>query len=86
MKRPNRHKLPLDLCAARTDLTDRECAKLIGGLIGVLCQMADVETVRRSVVWWAETEEAWKFMQAVETAAATDELARSFIERMKQEH
>jgi hypothetical protein len=44
---------------ARTDLTDRECSKIIGGLIGVLCTMATPETVRNAVKWWADNGAAW---------------------------
>lgn len=48
---------------ARTDLTDRECSKIIGGLIGSLCQMADEQAVRRAVRFWAETDELWKAIE-----------------------
>lgn len=44
---------------ARQDLTDRECSKIIGGLLGSLCSMASVETVRDAVKWWAEREDVW---------------------------
>ena len=53
----------MDPRPARTDLTDRECIRLIGGLIGGLTQMADVDTVRAAVRWWAETDEAWVALQ-----------------------
>lgn len=43
----------------RTDLTDRECAKIIGGIIGSLTQVADAAAVRQAVRWWADTDEAW---------------------------
>lgn len=49
----------LDSRPARTDLTDRECAKILGGLIGSLCLMTNVETVRSAVEHWAEESEAW---------------------------
>lgn len=49
----------LSPAVARTDLTDRECSKIIGGLLGSLCTVADVDAVRRAVQWWAETPEAW---------------------------
>ena len=55
--------------AARTDLTDRECAKLLGALIGGLCQQASPQTVRDAVRWWAEADEAWNAMEASTTAA-----------------
>lgn len=50
----------LDPHAARTDLTDRECAKLIGGTVGVLMQMAGDNEVRRALRWWAElSDDQW---------------------------
>jgi len=54
----------LDERPARNDLTDRECAKIIGALLGGLCQMVEsVETVRRAVKWWAEHPEAFEPME-----------------------
>lgn len=47
---------------ARTDLTDRECAKLLGSCIGGLTLMADKQAVRDAVRWWAETDAAWDSM------------------------
>lgn len=47
----------LDPREARKDLTDRECAKLIGGAIGCLLDMADRATVLRAIAWWAENAE-----------------------------
>ena len=37
------------------DLTDREIASLLGGFIGNLCNYTDTETVRRAVLWWAQS-------------------------------
>ena len=42
-------------------LTKRECAKLLGGTIGTLVDMAPVEVVHAAVKWWAETNAAWEF-------------------------
>ena len=54
----------LDPRPARTDLTDRECSRIIGGLLGSLVGNApDVETVRRAVRWWAETDQVWVWME-----------------------
>jgi hypothetical protein len=44
------------------DLTDRECSKLLGSLIGGLCLMADKRTVRRAVRFWAESDDLWQMM------------------------
>jgi hypothetical protein len=48
---------------ARTDLTDRECAKVIGAILGGLAQMTDLATVKRAMKWWVETPAAWQMLQ-----------------------
>jgi hypothetical protein len=54
----------LDPRPARTDLTDRECARIIGGLLGSLSGIAfDAATVRRAVRFWADTDELWVMME-----------------------
>lgn len=63
-------KKPLDTRPARTDLTDRECSKIIGGVIGTLMQMAPAERVRAAVTWWAETDEAWLVLEDMSKIAA----------------
>lgn len=40
---------PLDPRPARTDLTDRECTKIIGGLLAPLVQRAGSECIRPAV-------------------------------------
>ena len=60
MKTPERK--PLDPTPIRT-FTDRECASIIGGLLGGLVQYSDVDTVRRAVLWWAETDIAWTMLE-----------------------
>jgi len=50
---------------ARTDLTDRELTKIIGGLLGGLVQMTDVQTLRDVVSWWADSDEAWESLEQV---------------------
>jgi hypothetical protein len=55
----------LDPRPARTDLTDRECARIIGGLLGSLAgSVQDVDTVKRAVKWWAETDQAWRSIES----------------------
>jgi hypothetical protein len=49
-------------------LTQKECQKVIGGIIGSLCEMAgDVDTVRRAVEWWLSSDPqaqgAWNFLK-----------------------
>lgn len=66
---------------ARTDMTDRECAKIIGGLIGSLCLLADRDQVRKAVQWWAEQDAAWgAFPQTAQqaNAIATGQVHRIF--------
>lgn len=41
-------------------LTDRECANVLGCLIGGLATMNDPTVVRRAVRWWADSDEAWR--------------------------
>lgn len=41
-------------------LTSRECAKLLGGMVGGLVGTATIEDVRTAVRWWAETDAAWE--------------------------
>ena len=58
-------KLPkLDCRSARVDFTDRECTKILGGVIGALLQSAPPDTVKRALRWWAEFPEvhpgAWE--------------------------
>lgn len=43
----------LDSREARTDLTDRECVKTIGALLGGLLLMAPEEALRNAVMWYA---------------------------------
>jgi hypothetical protein len=54
-------KQPLDPTPIRS-FTDRECASIIGTLLGGLVQYSDLDTVRRAITWWAETEEAWAML------------------------
>jgi hypothetical protein len=43
----------LDTRPARTDLTSRECSKIIGSIIGGLILMAPRSALREAVTWWA---------------------------------
>ncbi len=51
--------MSLPQSAIKRDLTDRECAKLIGGLVATLVQMSSPTVVRRAVRWWAREDGAW---------------------------
>lgn len=55
-------KIKLDERCARSDLTDREITKIIGGQLYAFVEMSDIETTRRAVRWLAETDEFWKFL------------------------
>lgn len=72
-------KVTLSTAPARTDLTDRECAKLIGSFIGSLCDIAPVENVERALQWWAQHPEAWEYLRASMAAvkATADSVAAS---------
>lgn len=54
------------------DLTSRECAKLLGGVIGGLVHLADVDEVRAAVRFWAESEDGWKAMRGTKLAMSVD--------------
>lgn len=69
-------KKKLDPRPARTDLTDRECTKLICGLLGSMSLMAEVETLRESLRWLVETEDIW-FSFKAQRAAILSALAES---------
>ena len=47
----------------RTDLTDRELVKIIGGLLGSLGLMADLSDLRNAVRWWAASDDAWAMLK-----------------------
>lgn len=51
--------MALDTRPARNDLTSRECAKLIGGLLSSLCDQASIEEVKEAVDWWSQNQTAW---------------------------
>ncbi len=47
-------------------LTSRECAKIIGSVLGGLVQMSDRETVRSALKWWLENPGALDALKAFE--------------------
>jgi len=49
--------MALDSKPARL-LTDRECTKILGGVVGALMTMATPETVVIALNWWVEHPEA----------------------------
>jgi hypothetical protein len=67
---PTARKPKLDPRPARKDLTSREIAKLLGGNLGSLLQMAKPSDVRDAVRWWAQvSDEEWQFfVQSLEAA------------------
>lgn len=50
-------KAKLDKREARTDLTSRECAKLIGGMLSGLAGMARAGEIKLALSWWAQHPE-----------------------------
>lgn len=63
----------LDVRPGRTDLTSREIAKIIGGLLGGLARMAEIEDIKIAVRWWADTPEAWSYLSASKLLAIAEE-------------
>jgi len=63
----------LDKRPAHT-LTDRECAKLLGSLLGGMLGMSSLENVRAAIEWWAKHPEAIDALhgtiEKMQTAAA----------------
>jgi len=56
------------IAEAERALTQKECQKVLGGIIGSLCEMAqDVDTVHRAVEWWMSSDPAaqgaWNFFK-----------------------
>lgn len=54
----------LSTVEARTDLTSRECAKLLGAMIGGLLQMAPLEEIRCAVRWLDVEDAYWDLIRA----------------------
>ena len=79
----------LDSRESRNDLTDRECVKLIGGLVGALLQSAPPVFVARALRWWALLPhlhpDVWAAMATAKQALAemefADEVEKSTTER-----
>lgn len=49
---------------ARVSFSERDCAKLLGVMIGMLVDMAPLENVRAAVKWWAENDNPWADLEA----------------------
>jgi len=62
----------LDPRPMRKDLTSRECASLIGALLGSLVTFADLAEVRAAVLWWAERDDAWDALDLLSQSARDD--------------
>lgn len=65
--------------AAREDLTDRELARLLGGLIGSMIQLADIHDVRNAVRWWADCDQAWVGMRRMKESGSAIEMAERML-------
>lgn len=66
-------KPKLDPRSARTDLTSRELSKLLGGFLGTLIQLADVEAIKTAMQWWIETPTAWEQLEALKKLFAASD-------------
>jgi len=51
--------MALDIKPARNDFTSREFAKLIGALLGGLCELGSIDDVKKAVDWWSNNTSAW---------------------------
>lgn len=69
---------------ARTDLTNREIVKLLGGMIGALVQMSDTQAVHEAVTWWAMTPQAWVMMRAAEAIGQDTEVFADAQQRARE--
>ena len=49
-------------------LTDRECAKILGGIIGGLMTMTSLNTLRHAFRWWSENDIGWEAMEKAKEA------------------
>lgn len=74
----------------RPRLDESNCRKFIGGQIGLLIntELADMETIRRAVVWWANTPEAWEALYALldprgEANAAAGDVVRGVVDKIR---
>ena len=59
----------LDTRSSRSDLTRRECAAILGSIIGGLMQLSNATTIRNAVRWWAETDAAWLPLEQLKDVA-----------------
>ena len=59
----------LDTRSSRSNLTDRECASILGSIIGGLMQLSNATTIRIAVRWWAETDAAWLPLEQLKDVA-----------------
>jgi hypothetical protein len=49
---------------SRTDFTDRECSRIIGGVIGAIAGQAEsLESLRNAVKFWAENDYLWEVLR-----------------------
>jgi hypothetical protein len=60
-----KQKTKLDTREARRDLTSREISILLGGFLGTLTNLSDIENIKTAVMWWAETPEAWEGLRTI---------------------
>ena len=77
----------LDKRPARSDLTSRECSKLIGGVLEGLCRAFGVEITRQVVHYYAATDAIWDLRTAMREGFAPNEridlVERATLERQK---
>ena len=68
--------------SARSNLTDRECAKIVSSLCGGLTQMTSVETVRNALRWLVETDAVWDMFEQQKRIA--DDFVRQHMSHLAE--
>lgn len=73
--------MPLDKRPARKNLTSREIAKILGGLLGALLGMAALEDLQNAVGWWHDTPEAWQGLKKAQQIVEDEAFIQSFLDQ-----
>lgn len=71
-------------------LNESDCRNYIGGQIGLLINMelAEPETIRRALVWWANTPLAWEALYSLlnprgDAHAAAGDVVQGVVDRLR---
>ena len=71
-------------------LNESDCRNYIGGQIGLLINMelAEPEIIRRALVWWGNTPEAWEALYSLlnphgDARAAVSDVVKGVVDKIK---